>query len=488
MAGLFKRLDNSVDIAELLQSDECKYFKSIVLWRPVQSGKTSDVLKIAQAYYKTSALIFISDKNTSLAGQTNERAKVLGFEIINYRDGMNLGQILRSMIGKKKIIHLLMEVNNLSGLKKLLYFQEDLNVTIIIDEADKSRNTIEANEKKNKKEKEQSVFDIEEDEVADGSDMPPVTKLLFIIKNMTKIRDNSRTIFVSATPAAVLTAEKDDWLVLYKAPYNNYEGNTLDNSASFRIYGCIKEMNCKARDRWTGSMEDQIGNSFYDGISFGTEQFAKAPNRCEDLEVTQLCLISLENRKIQQAAVADEVIRRLRGLNATSEVSVVVFNSDTKESSEQTLADIIRAEKEKGFKKIVFIAGFMASRGVSFTDFTDKTNAFELIIQIHYTKKNFPLNSSQQNMRLSGPPRRTIKGHPVMICNYWCQQDLEVNFNESFRIIKELAEREYAELGRYNPARPLTQPYIFRYLKQGYWPERFIYPSSNPADHLPIEP
>jgi hypothetical protein len=168
-------------------------------------------------------------------------------------------------------------------------------------------------------------------------------------------------------------------------------------------------------------------------------------------------------------------------------VSVVVFNSDTKESSEVTLASLILQEKLRGFSKVIIIAGFMAARGVSFTDFSDKDNQFELILQVHYTKKDFPLNSSMQNMRLFGPARRTVS-RPALICNSWAAQDVSVNFAESYRIIKELAENGFATQGAYNPQRPLTQPYNFRYLKQGWVRERFIYPSTNEADHLPIVP
>jgi hypothetical protein len=197
-------------------------------------------------------------------------------------------------------------------------------------------------------------------------------------------------------------------------------------------------------------------------------------------------LISLENRKAQQFMMAQFVKDHVAELGHSSNVAVEVFNSDTKEDSETTLADII---SQSGKKKVIIIAGFMASRGVSFTDFSDKENMFELILQLHYTKKYFPLNSSMQNMRLFGPARRTVNT-PSLLCNHWAEEDIRINFNESYRIIRELAESDCATLGRYNCMRPLTQPYNFRYLKQGSRSGvgEFVFPSTNPADHLPIVP
>jgi hypothetical protein len=492
--GRFLTLTKDMEVKDTLAAYPDS--KSIILWKPVQSGKTSDVLKLAEVFYKTSAMIFISDKNTSLAGQTNGRAKVLGFEVVNYRDDIKLGKFIRESVGKKRILHLLMEVNNLEKLESLLDVLEDTPVTIVIDEADKSRNTEAANKKKAKgKTKLQEVDESDEDdsdedeetiEKADGSMLPPVTLLLLQIKNMVKEREDSRTIFVSATPAAVLTAEKDDWLVLYKEPYQNYVGVGINHPAQLHMNNHITENSCKARDRWTGSERDIRTNTFYHSLSFGVDQFCKAPNRSDE-EITQLMLVSLENRKLQQFKMACVVEQQIRSSEFAGKVSVVVFNSDTKENSEVTLASLILQEKLRGFSKVIVIAGFMASRGVSFTDFSDKENKFELILQVHYTKRDFPLNSSMQNMRIFGPARRTVS-RPALICNSWAAQDVSINFSESYRIIQELAENGFATQGAYNPQRPLTQPYNFRYLKQGWVRERFIYPSTNEADHLPIVP
>lgn len=486
----FLKLGRDENVTDILA--EHQSYKSVILFRPVQSGKTSDVLKLAEVYYKSSAMIFISDKNTSLAGQTNGRAKTLGFEVVNYRDDIKLGKFIRESVGRKRILHLLMEINNLQKLEDLLDMLDDIPVTIVIDEADKSRNTVDASEKKRVKKaispvnEDESDEDEEEIEAADGCLLPPVTMLLLQIKNLVKARENSRAIFVSATPAAVLTAEKDDWLVLYKQPYNNYVGVGIDHDAKIHMSSVIQENNCKARDRWTGNERDLRFNTFYHAVSFGVDQFLKAPNRSEE-EITQVMLISLENRKLQQFMMSKVVEDQISENNFAGTCSVVVFNSDTKENSEVTLASLILAEKLQGKKKVIIIAGFMAARGVSFTDFSDKENMFELVLQVHYTKQNFPLNSSMQNMRVFGPARRTVS-RPALLCNSVAAEDVQVNFAESYRIIQELAENGFARQGRYNSRRPLTQPYNFRYLKQGWMPEKFIYPSTNEADHLPIVP
>ncbi len=502
--GKFKILSRDVEVKDILA--ENPKFASIILWKPVQSGKTADVLKLAEVFFRTSAIVFISDKNTALAGQTNSRARNLNFEVVNYRDDIKLGKFLKESVGKKRILHLLMETHNLSLLKDVLFLCEDLPLSVFIDEADKSRNTVDANEKKKASRKSNNKPVVEEDstelvdfdemdeekelEVADGSPLPPVTMMLLEIKNMVKERENSRTVFISATPAAVLTAEKDNWLVLYKQPYQNYVGIGIDHPAEIHVFPRIETNTCKARNRWTGDFMDARWNTFYNPLNFSVEQFVKAPNKQEEgLDIIQVCLVSLENRKIQQFAMAETIKSKLDEIGASDRVGMFVMNSDTKESSEETIADLLNQQRLLGFRKVIIIAGFMASRGVSFTDYSNKENQFELVMQVHYTKKNFPLNSSMQNMRIFGPARRTVS-RPALICNEWAEQDIRINFLESYRIIKELAEFGCATRGRYNSLRPLTQPYNFRYLKQGsrYEPGKFIYPSTNEADHLPIVP
>jgi hypothetical protein len=473
--GKFVVLNRDTEVKDVLEMNS--EYSSIVLWKPVQSGKTADVLKLAQVFYKSSVVVFVTANSTALQEQTNSRGRVLGFEMVNYRDGQNLGTVLSDAVGKKKILHLLMEKNNLKEFLMLIKCIKSIQVTLIIDEADKSRSTEAANRKK-------VNDDDEEEELADGSELPPITLMLLQLKNLLKGRKDSRTIFVSATPAAVLTAEKDDWLVLYKEPYHNYVGVGINHPAEIHINRTwIPHNSCKVRDRWTNNRKDQLQNTFYGPVTYGVDAFAKAVNRSEDESITQVMLISLENRKAQQFQMAEFVKTQLLEMGA-GHVAVEVFNSDTKEDSSTTLSDII---KKSGKKKVIIIAGFMASRGVSFTDFSDKENMFEIILQVHYTKEDFPLNSSMQNMRLFGPARRTVN-RPMMICNNICAQDLTQNFEESYRIIKELAEEGFAKQGAYDSRRPLTQSYNFRYLKQGWMPERFIYPSTNEADHLPIVP
>lgn len=505
--GKFLTLSRDTKVRDILE--ENRQYSSIVLTRGVQSGKTSDVLDVAGFYYKESALLFISDKITGLAEQTNSRARKMGFELVSYRDNQPLGKFLKDSVGKKRIVHVMMEINNLKRIEDILDMIEDLPITLIIDEADKSRNTIDANEKKKiKKTVHMSAYnddpeygDImevdndedeeEEIEVADGALLPPITMLLLQIKNLIKGRKNSRCIFVSATPIAILTAEKDDWLVLAKNPYENWVGVWFDHPASVNMIEGdhrILEQTCKARDRWTGNFEDTKHNTFYPAVSFGAEQFAKAPNKQpEGSDIMQLCLISLENRKIQQFMMAQVIKSHLVELEEHDRVSLIIMNSDTKESKEETLADLLNQQRELGFRKVIIVAGFMASRGVSFTDYSDKLNQYELVLQIHYTKRDFPLNSSLQNMRIFGPARRTVP-RPAIICNHWAIQDLRSNFAEFYRIFKEIVESGCATQGNYNPYRPLTQPYNFRYLKQGYrtGPGEFVYPSTNEADHLPI--
>jgi hypothetical protein len=133
----------------------------------------------------------------------------------------------------------------------------------------------------------------------------------------------------------------------------------------------------------------------------------------------------------------------------------------------------------------------MASRGVSFTEFSDKENMFELVCQVHYTKPGDKLNSSWQAMRICGPARRTVF-RPTIITNRMGIQDLQGNFIESRRIIREIAEQCENETicvaaGNYNTARDLTQSYNFRWLKQTNRRDKFIVSSPFPADALPIE-
>lgn len=481
----FLRIARDTLLADILQQPEYSSYKSIVFVRPVQSGKTADCLKVAEAFYESSAIVFISDKNTALAGQTTGRAKSLGFEIVNYRDDINIGKWLYRSVGAKKVLHLMMEINNLKAFHNVLEIFEDIPVTLIIDEADKSRATYGAEEK-------------EDEDSADADGLPPITSLLLKIKNLLKVRDDSRTVFVSASPQGILVSEKDDWLVIYKDSYKNYVGVGLDRDEAVLLNGTatdkissnlfirpdIRRNFCKTSVRWTGSAEDLSTNTFYPAVDTAVRQFVKAPNRCADENIMQLCLISLENRKAQQFALSQFVREILLSTEDTS-TDVLVFNSDTKEDSDQTLADLIRQSREAGHTKLIVIAGFMASRGVSFTDFSDPDNQFELILQVTYTKKDQPLNSSIQSMRIFGPARRTVNT-PAIICNDICAEDLRVNFREMYRVVRDIAENKFPiRVGGYNTDRKLTQSYNFRYLRQGNYSE-LLFESVNPVDHLPI--
>ena len=79
-------------------------------------------------------------------------------------------QFIKDGVGKKRIAHFLMEINNLNSLFLLLLAVETLPVTIVIDEADKNRNTESASKKET------------DEEEADANDLAPVTKLLLKIK------------------------------------------------------------------------------------------------------------------------------------------------------------------------------------------------------------------------------------------------------------------------------------------------------------------
>ena len=460
-------------------------YKSLILWRAVQSGKTADSLELAGLFFKTSVLIFIGDKNKTLDTQNQDRAKVKGFTVQTYMDKINLPMYLITTCGQKKVLSFMMEINQLNKLENILSVIKDVPITLIIDEADKSRNTSLAGTKKKKGSAEEvDVEEDDDDEVTDAEDMPPITKLLLRLKNLVKDRKDSRTIFVTATPMGVLSAEKDKWCVFYKEPYQNYTGVGLNHPANIHISNnVIRENKCKARDRWTGNINDVMSNSFYPVLD--TACHAMVELGTKDSSIKQLMLISLENRKSSQHKMAAKCREILSNIEGGSSVDVIVRNGDTAENPMPM--DI----KNSKANKIIIIAGFMASRGVSFTDFSNKENQYELVCQVHYTKPNDKLNSSMQAMRIFGPSRRTIS-RPSIITNRQGIEDLQHNFMESYRIIQDIAEQcEQDKIcvtsGSYNTSRSMTQEYNFRFLKQGNVGSRFIYSSLEPSDHLPID-
>lgn len=473
---MFSILDRESVVSQFVENHNS--YKSWILWKPVQSGKTADSLDLAGMFYKSSLIIFIGDKNTGLQAQTDSRAKVKGFEVVNYADKINLQKYFLTSLGKKKVLSFLMEINNLETLSRVLSIIDDVPVTLVIDEADKSRNTSLAGTKKGK-----NNSDEDEEELVDSDQMPPVTKYLLKLKNLVKVRENSRAIFVTATPMGVLAAEKDRWAVMYKEPYQNYVGVGLNHPPAIHIsQNVIRENACPAKSRWTGNYEDVSFNSFYPVLDTACRAFDSLTTK--DSSIKQLMLISLETLKRSQFAMASRCKDILSEIGNTS-IDVLVLNGDTKEES---LASMIKKSKNS---KIIVVAGFMASRGVSYTDFSDKENQFELVCQVHYTKPTDKLNTAMQAMRIFGPARRTVS-RPSIITNRLGIEDLQHNFMESYRIIRDIAEQcEQDKIavvsGAYNTQRKLTQEYNFRFLKQGWVGSRFIHESSSLEDHLPID-
>ena len=113
--GKFLTLNNEVeDLFSLI-----KAAKTILLVKPVQSGKTSEILKIIEQTFKYSVTIFLSDKNAALAGQTNKRTLGLGWKIADFRDANSPREAMKFLkdgVGKRKLAHFLMEVNNIETL------------------------------------------------------------------------------------------------------------------------------------------------------------------------------------------------------------------------------------------------------------------------------------------------------------------------------------------------------------------------------------
>lgn len=466
---MFVELSNSEELFDTLRHLPSN--RPILFTRPPQCGKTGEIFKLLQTaeYHKTSAVIFISDKNTALAGQTTQRAISQGWKVEDYRTG-NVLQFIKDGVGKKRIAHFLMEINNLNSLFLLLLAVETLPVTIVIDEADKNRNTESASKKET------------DEEEADANDLAPVTKLLLKIKQLVFNRQNSRIIFMTATPQGILCSEKNDWIMLYKRPFKNYCGVSLDNEeANISVTCNIREQNCPAKSRWTGNSNDSWYNTFRPAVLQTVTEFCDLASK--DSEVTQLCLLSLEHQNVTQLRLALFVRSIIESMEKSESVGILVFNGLMREK-EETLASLI---KKSGKKKLVVISGFMASRGVSFTDFSDADNKFELVSQCHYTKTTTPLNSAMQAMRIFGPARRTVN-KPTLYTNVTGYSDIVKNFRESYRICKDIAEgKTIVARGNYDNSRLLTQAYNFRYLKMRYSDDMLLVESTNPEDHLPID-
>lgn len=459
-------LDNSnTDIYSYLQNRS-----NILFVKPVQAGKTADVLKVVEHLYKDHAIIFVSDKNTALAGQTNKRTSVLGYDVKDFREINDLmsaynyimkdSDLINTGKGKKKIAHFLMEINNIKILIQMLSIL-NVPVALFIDEGDKNRNV-------------ESI----DDEVEDTDlELPPITKGLLVCKNLLHDKKNgSKTIYITATPQGIMCSEKDDdRLVIYKKPYNNYVGTGLEHPVDIELVNCMQDNHCKTSQRWTG--KDRYSNSFYSGVIQGINRFIELKSK--DETVKQIMLLSLENRNIAQARLA-KICESLLEKDTENSIGIMIFNGINKDKENPLLSDRIQSMTQK---KIIVIAGFMAARGVSFTDFTDINNKYELVIQVHAAKKIDPLNSSLQAMRIYGAARRTVT-RPILFCNNITYQDNKYNFMECYRVCRDLAEgKKIIYQDNYNPNRPLTQKSNMRYMKQGWAHNVLLFESNNSEDH-----
>jgi hypothetical protein len=373
-----------------------------------------------------------------------------------------------------------MEINNLRTL--IAYLEETSRaITLFVDEGDKSRNTIDAGVQDEEEDEDGEVI---KEKRASKEEMPPISKLIMVAKNEVK-RLGGKTIFISATPMGILTSEKDDWLVVMQDPYLNYTGVWDNHSANVRINAALPNNKCKVSERWTGTSQDRWSNTWRNPVQRSCKAFSESKNH--EPHIKQIMLISLEQRNAQQELMGRECAMVMKELGVN--IPIVVFNGETKDA-DTTLAHVISQQRSN---KIVVIAGFCASRGVSFTDFSNKNNQFELIIQVHASKKQQPLNSITQAMRIFGPARKTVNT-ALLICNEDLEEDVRVNMLESYRIVRELAEGNLnVRRGQLNPKRKLTQNYNYRYLVQrerlsNYYSydDLLIEESSNPEDHLPF--
>lgn len=193
-------------------------------------------------------------------------------------------------------------------------------------------------------------------------------------------------------------------------------------------------------------------------------------------------LVSVESRNDPQARCGSFISEYLASENR-DDVSIVVFNGANKTYKGWLLSDII---KNCANRKIIIIAGLMASRGVSFTDFSDPENKFELVVQVHNTDISVPLNTALQAMRIFGPARRTVT-RPVLVCNKICAEDVKYNFQEAYRVVRDLAsDLPEIDRGEYDLARPLTQVYNFRYMQQSDRGSYLLFKSRDENDWLPV--
>jgi hypothetical protein len=197
-------------------------------------------------------------------------------------------------------------------------------------------------------------------------------------------------------------------------------------------------------------------------------------------DITQVMLISLETGNINQENMAGYVRSVLED---PEQMNIIIFNGLYKEKDCPLLSDKIY---RSGGKKTVVIAGLMASRGISFTDYSDEENKFELVLQMHAAKNSDALSSSLQAMRIYGPDRKTIS-RPSLICNEVTWRDNKFNFLEMYRIVEDLARgNKQIKRGTYDKDRKLVADECCHYMQ--FTPDSYylLKESLDPKKHLPI--
>ena len=246
---------------------------------------------------------------------------------------------------------------------------------------------------------------------------------------------------------------------------------------NIELQNIIRTNSCPSKERWTGSAKDLQRNTYRQAVKHAVRQFEELPSK--DDNITQVMLISLESRNANQEAMAEYVEDCLQG----GSVNVVIFNGQYKDKDYPLLADRIYASHGQ---KTIVVAGLMASRGISFTDYSDPDNQFELVMQMHAAKNTDNLSSSLQAMRIFGPDRKTIS-RPVLICNDVTWKDCKYNFLEMYRIVEDLARgAKEVKRGSYDMERKLVSNECCHYMvfSGGYF---ILRESTDPKDHLPIK-
>lgn len=438
-----------------------KQTKTVFLIKPVQAGKTTEVYRILENTYKYSCTIMISTL-VAVAGQTSQRGLAKGWKVLDFTEfptQQHIIDYLEENCGKKRAVQFLMEINNVSALMLILTILK-CPVTLIIDEGDKNRST------DGKKDEERVL--------------PPVTRALQVCKNkLAKREDGSKTIYVTATPLGLFCAEKDpDRLVIVKEPFKNWRGVAHNHPCNIDVRNIIKPNGCASKLRWGGSSKDIYSNSYRSAVKYAVQEFEQLESK--DTDITQVMLISLETGNTNQELMANYAKGCLQN---PENVNIIIFNGLYKDKEYPLLADKIEASLGR---KTIVIAGFMASRGISFTDYSDRCNQFELVMQMHAAKNSDPISSSLQAMRIFGPDRKTIS-KPILICNEVTWKDCKYNFLEMYRIVEDLARgAKEVRRGSYDMERKLVPNECCHYMvmTNGY---HILKESADPADHEPIK-